>query len=300
MALDPKVFKAYDVRGLYPDELDEEGATRIGRAYAEHFELERSPSGATRGSPLPTMAEAVIGGALDAGADVVDIGLVGTEMLYFAVGELGLDGGIMVTASHNPKEYTGLKIVRAGALPVGGDSGLLDIRDRATSAPRATGRAAWKLAARGRLSGLHRPRALVHRARGDPAAPGRVRRCERHGRRRCCHRSSNGSRRRRSLFLRAGRQLPESRAEPAPAREPRVHRPEGARRTRRPRHRLRRRRRSLLLRRRRGRVRPRRLRHGAPRGGDAREGAGRDRHLRRARELGGARTSSRPPAERRS
>ena len=70
-------------------------------------------------------------GAATAGADVLDIGLVGTEMVYFAVGSLGLDGGIMVTASHNPKEYTGMKIVRRGALPVGGESGLLDVRDRA-------------------------------------------------------------------------------------------------------------------------------------------------------------------------
>jgi phosphomannomutase len=69
----------------------------------------------------------------DAGADVLDLGLVGTEMVYFAVGELKLDGGVAVTASHNPKEYTGMKIVRGGALPVGGDSGLLEIRDRATA-----------------------------------------------------------------------------------------------------------------------------------------------------------------------
>ena len=79
----------------------------------------------------PSMAEAVTRGAVDAGADVVDIGMVGTEMLYFSVGDLDLEGGVMVTASHNPKEYTGLKIVRRGALPVGGDSGLLDIRTRA-------------------------------------------------------------------------------------------------------------------------------------------------------------------------
>src|SRR4051812_50027794 len=84
----------------------------------------------------PSMAEAVRRGAADAGADVLDIGMVGTEMLYFAVGELGLDGGIAVTASHNPKEYTGMKIVRAGALPVGGESGLLDVRDRAPAADR--------------------------------------------------------------------------------------------------------------------------------------------------------------------
>jgi phosphomannomutase len=79
------------------------------------------------------MARAVIAGTAAAGADVIDVGMVGTEMVYFAVGELGLDGGIMVTASHNPKEYTGMKIVRAGALPIGGESGLLDIRDRAVA-----------------------------------------------------------------------------------------------------------------------------------------------------------------------
>jgi phosphomannomutase len=81
----------------------------------------------------PSMAEAVMRGASEAGADVLDLGLVGTEMLYFAVGELGLDGGVAVTASHNPKDYTGMKIVRRGALPVGGESGLLEIRDRALS-----------------------------------------------------------------------------------------------------------------------------------------------------------------------
>src|SRR4051812_7802918 len=81
----------------------------------------------------PSMAAALIEGVTEAGADVVDIGLVGTEMVYFAVGSLGLDGGVMVTASHNPKEYTGMKIVREGALPVGGDSGLLDVAARATS-----------------------------------------------------------------------------------------------------------------------------------------------------------------------
>jgi phosphomannomutase len=131
MALDPKVFKAYDVRGLYPSELDEEGAYAIGRAYGEHFEPKRIAVGRDMRLSSPSMAEAVARGAADAGVDVVDIGLVGTEMVYFAVGELGLDGGIAVTASHNPKEYTGMKIVRRGALPVGGDSGLLDVRDRA-------------------------------------------------------------------------------------------------------------------------------------------------------------------------
>jgi phosphomannomutase len=129
--LDPKVFKAYDVRGIYPTELDEEGAYAIGRAYVEQFEPRRIAVGRDMRLSAPTMARATIEGAADGGAEVVDIGLVGTEMLYFAVGELELDGGVMVTASHNPKDYTGMKIVRRGALPVGGDSGLLEIRDRA-------------------------------------------------------------------------------------------------------------------------------------------------------------------------
>jgi phosphomannomutase len=131
MALDPKVFKAYDIRGIYPAELDEDGAYRIGRAYVETFEPKSIAVGHDMRVSSPAMAEAAIRGATEAGADVLDIGLAGTEMLYFAVGDLGLDGGIAVTASHNPKEYTGMKIVRRGALPVGGDSGLLDVRDRA-------------------------------------------------------------------------------------------------------------------------------------------------------------------------
>jgi phosphomannomutase len=131
--LDPKVFKAYDVRGIYPSELDEEGAYAIGRAFVEVFEPKRIAVGHDMRVSSPSMAEAVIRGASEAGADVLDLGLVGTEMLYFAVGELGLDGGVAVTASHNPKDYTGMKIVRRGALPVGGESGLLEIRDRALS-----------------------------------------------------------------------------------------------------------------------------------------------------------------------
>ena len=133
MALDPKVFKAYDVRGIYPTELDEDGAYAIGRAYVEQFEPKRIAVGRDMRVSSPSVAEAVIRGAAAAGADVLDVGMVGTEMVYFAVGELSIDGAVAVTASHNPKEYTGLKIVRRGALPVGGDSGLLEIRDRALS-----------------------------------------------------------------------------------------------------------------------------------------------------------------------
>src|SRR5258708_24846369 len=93
----------------------------------------------------PAMALAAIEGAADGGADVLDRGMGGTEMVYFAVGELGLDGGIMATASHNPKDYTGMKIVRRGALPVGSESGLYDVRDRALKAD-------WREPARGSVA----------------------------------------------------------------------------------------------------------------------------------------------------
>jgi phosphomannomutase len=140
--LDPKAFKAYDVRGIYPSELDEAGAYAIGRAYVEQFSPATIAVGRDMRLSAPSMAHAVREGAADAGADVLDLGMVGTEMVYFAVGELGLDGGIAVTASHNPKQYTGMKIVRRGALPVGGESGLLDVRDRAIAG-------AWRDAVRG-------------------------------------------------------------------------------------------------------------------------------------------------------
>jgi phosphomannomutase len=137
--LDPAVFKAYDVRGLYPSQLDEEGATAVGRAFVEQFEPQRIAVGHDMRVSSPAMADALIRGASEAGAEVLELGLVGTEMVYFAVGELKLDGGIAVTASHNPKDYTGMKIVRSGALPVGGDSGLPEIRDRAVSVPALPG-----------------------------------------------------------------------------------------------------------------------------------------------------------------
>jgi phosphomannomutase len=137
--LDPKVFKAYDVRGIYPGELDEAGAEAIGRAYVEQFEPRRVAVGRDMRLSSPAMQKALMRGAASAGADVLDLGLVGTEMVYFAVGSLGLEGGAMVTASHNPKEYTGMRLVRRGALPVGGESGLLDVRDRALAEDAPTG-----------------------------------------------------------------------------------------------------------------------------------------------------------------
>ncbi len=126
--LSPSVFKAYDVRGIVPDELDAEGAYRVASGYVAAFEPEVMAVGRDMRLSSPKIAEAVIRGAREAGADVVDIGQVGTEMLYFAVGEYGYHGGIQVTASHNPAAYNGMKIVRRGAQPVGGDTGLDSIK----------------------------------------------------------------------------------------------------------------------------------------------------------------------------
>jgi phosphomannomutase len=131
VTLAAEAFKAYDVRGIVPQELDADGAYRIGRAYVDEFEPRRIAVGHDMRLSSEELSEAAIRGALDAGCDVDDIGLCGTEMLYFAVGEYGYEGGFTVTASHNPAEYNGMKMVRRGALPVGGDSGLDRVRDRA-------------------------------------------------------------------------------------------------------------------------------------------------------------------------
>ena len=129
------IFKAYDIRGIHGSEMDEEDALRIGRAFVEVLaELRgKDPSelvvGLGRDMRLaaPDMAAAVREGMVKQGAQVLDAGMVATEMLYFLVGSRDLDGGAMVTASHNPAAYTGLKLVREGALALSGDAGIGDI-----------------------------------------------------------------------------------------------------------------------------------------------------------------------------
>ncbi len=139
--LSPSVFKAYDVRGIVPDELDAAGAERLAAAYVGAFEPEVMAIGHDMRLSSPDIAAAAIRGATAAGADVVDLGQIGTEMLYFAVGEYGYQGGIMVTASHNPAAYNGMKIVRRGAQPVGGDTGLDKIKTLALGELPAAGAA---------------------------------------------------------------------------------------------------------------------------------------------------------------
>jgi phosphomannomutase/phosphomannomutase/phosphoglucomutase len=120
-------FKAYDIRGRVPDELDEALAFRIGQAFAAHFGPRKMAVGRDIRLSGPALSRALADGFLAAGVDVVDLGLCGTEEIYFAAFNLDVDGGIIVTASHNPADYNGMKLVRRGAVPVSGDTGLRDI-----------------------------------------------------------------------------------------------------------------------------------------------------------------------------
>src|ERR671920_71327 len=129
--LDESIFKAYDIRGVYPENLDEGVARDIGRAFVKHLDLEGSRVVVARDMRLSgeALERAFIDGVTQAGADVLDLGLVSTDALYFAVGHLGEPGGAMVTASHNPKDYNGFKLCREDAIALSGDAGLGQIRD---------------------------------------------------------------------------------------------------------------------------------------------------------------------------
>jgi len=129
MNLIPGIFKAYDVRGLYPDEVHEEVARAIGAAFVAYLNAKRIAVGCDMRLSSPALAAAFIDGATAQGADVVDYGMIATDMLYFAVASDGHDGGVQITASHNPKQYNGMKMVRREAFPLSGDKGLSDIRD---------------------------------------------------------------------------------------------------------------------------------------------------------------------------
>jgi phosphomannomutase len=123
-------FKAYDVRGKYPTELNRDIAYRIGRAYAEEIQPKKVCVGYDIRLSGPEICDGLTEGLNDGGVDVVHLGMVGTEMVYFATAHYGYDGGIMITASHNPPEYNGMKMVRADSRPISGDTGLFDIEKR--------------------------------------------------------------------------------------------------------------------------------------------------------------------------
>ncbi len=127
--LNPDIFKAYDVRGTYPDQVDEEAARAIGAAFVAYLGAKRVAVGRDMRLSSPSIAQAFIAGATAQGCDVVDYGMIPTDMLYFAVARDGHDGGVMITASHNPKQYNGMKMVRREAFPLSGEEGISDIRE---------------------------------------------------------------------------------------------------------------------------------------------------------------------------
>jgi phosphomannomutase len=126
--VDPGIFKAYDVRGIYPEQIDEEVAYRVGRAFVAFLGEGKIVTGRDMRLSSPELSRAFISGAVAQGADVADIGLCSTDMLYFASGVLDRPGA-MFTASHNPKEYNGLKLCRRKAGPISMDTGIVEIRD---------------------------------------------------------------------------------------------------------------------------------------------------------------------------
>src|SRR5262245_15656873 len=140
--MNPSIFKAYDVRGVYPAEIDEETARAIGAAFVTYLKAGRVALGRDMRLSSPALAAAFIEGATSQGANVVDYGMIPTDMLYYAVASDGHDGGVEVTASHNPKQYNGMKMVKRGAFPLSGEEGISDVRDRIAAnrlpAPAAT------------------------------------------------------------------------------------------------------------------------------------------------------------------
>jgi phosphomannomutase len=134
--LNPSIFKAYDIRGVYPDELDEDAAFRVGQAMVRFTGAKTVVVGRDARPSSPSLSDAFTRGVLSQGANVIDIGLVSTPMFYFAVGERDpRDAGAMITASHNPAKYNGIKLVRGDALPIGAATGIYDLRDVALAGP---------------------------------------------------------------------------------------------------------------------------------------------------------------------
>lgn len=127
--MNDKIFKAYDIRGIYPTEINEEAAYKIGRAYVEFLGAKNIVIGCDIRKSSPSLFEELKKGITDAGANVYDLGLATTPMLYHASGKLDVDGGIILTASHNPGEYNGIKLCRKNAVPVGENSGMLDVKE---------------------------------------------------------------------------------------------------------------------------------------------------------------------------
>ena len=300
LILNPDIFKAYDVRGTYPDEINEDGARAIGAAFVAYLGAKRIAVGRDMRLSSPSLAAAFIDGATAQGADVVDYGMIPTDMLYFAVARDRHDGGVEVTASHNPKQYNGMKMVRQEAFPLSGDEGISDIRDMI-----AADRLPPPAARRGQVTTRDVLAAYVEHVMSfiDPAVikpfnvvldagsgMGGLVAPQLFDRLPC--------RTTRLCFEIDGR-FPEPRSQSAHRREPPRHRRAGDRREGRHRHRLGRRRRPLLLHRRRRRVRVGRLHHGAARRSVPAEASRRRRSSTICAPATPSETSSRTTAARR-
>jgi len=127
--MDSKIFKAYDIRGIYPTEIDEEAVYCIAQAYVQKFKPKNMVLGKDVRLSSPSLWQAAAEGFLDLGVDVIDIGTIPTDVLYFVVANYGYDGGFTISASHNPREYNGIKMVTKESKPISADTGLLEIRD---------------------------------------------------------------------------------------------------------------------------------------------------------------------------
>lgn len=124
-----EIFKAYDIRGIYPDDIDELMVYKISKAYCQFVKPKNVVIGCDVRTSSPSLKRAAIKAITDLGIKVIDVGTISTDMLYFSVANYGYDGGLSITASHNPREYNGIKLVREKSIPISSDSGLYDIRD---------------------------------------------------------------------------------------------------------------------------------------------------------------------------
>ena len=127
--IDPQIFKAYDIRGVYPDQLNEEIAYKIGRGFVEYLKPQNCAMGRDMRLSSPALWKSLTEGIIDGGTDVFDLGLCSTDGLYFAVGKFGYHSGIMITASHNPPEYNGMKMCSKDAVPLSGEEGINQIKE---------------------------------------------------------------------------------------------------------------------------------------------------------------------------
>src|SRR5215510_13592291 len=135
--IDPSIFKAYDIRGVYPEQINGDLARQIGAAFIDYLGATRIAVGRDIRLSSPELATGFIRGAASRGCEIVDIGVVGTDMLYYAVARHDFDGGAIITASHNPKQWNGIKMVRRGAYALSGDAGIKEVREAVLSGRHA-------------------------------------------------------------------------------------------------------------------------------------------------------------------